>query len=79
MIVDKETGVNYLFIKAGYGAGLTPLLDADGKVVIGGSSTRTGYIYMAIAMLDMVRKQYGVSDDEIVKIVQTFFGSRKKA
>lgn len=54
-------------------------INADGKVVIGGSSTRTGYIYMAIAMLDMVRKQYGVSDDEIVKIVQTFFGSRKKA
>lgn len=34
VIVDKETGVNYLFIKAGYGADLTPLLDADGKVVI---------------------------------------------
>ena len=34
VIVDQETGVNYLFIKAGYGAGLTPLLDADGKVVI---------------------------------------------
>ena len=34
VIVDKETGVNHLFIKAGYGAGLTPLLDADGKVVI---------------------------------------------
>ena len=34
VIVDKETGVNYLFIKAGYGAGLTPLLYADGKVVI---------------------------------------------
>lgn len=34
VIVDKETGVNYLFIKAGYGAGLTPLLDANGKVVI---------------------------------------------
>lgn len=32
--VDKETGVNYLFISAGYGAGLTPLLDADGKPVI---------------------------------------------
>ena len=32
--VDKETGVNYLFISAGYGAGLTPLLDGDGKPVI---------------------------------------------
>lgn len=34
VIVDKETGVNYLFVKSGYGAGLTPLLDADGKVVV---------------------------------------------
>lgn len=34
VIVDKETGVNYLFVKAGYGAGLTPLLDADGRAVV---------------------------------------------
>lgn len=34
IIKDKETGVNYLFVKAGYGAGLTPLLDASGKTVI---------------------------------------------
>lgn len=53
-------------------------INSDGKVMVGGSSTRTGYIYMALAMLDMVRKQYGVSDDEIMKIVQTFFGSGKK-
>ena len=32
--VDKETGVNYLYHAAGYGAGLTPLLDKDGKVVV---------------------------------------------
>lgn len=32
--VDKETGVNYVFHKSGYGAGLTPLLDAHGNVVI---------------------------------------------
>lgn len=32
--VDKETGVNYLFVKSGYGAGLTPLLGADGKPVV---------------------------------------------
>lgn len=25
VVVDKQTGVNYLFIKNGYGAGLTPL------------------------------------------------------
>ena len=34
ILVDKETGVHYLTWKAGYGAGITPLLDAEGKVVI---------------------------------------------
>ncbi len=34
VMVDKETGVNYLFVKSGYGAGLTPLLDHEGKVVV---------------------------------------------
>ncbi len=34
VIVDKKTGVNYLMSKSGYGAGLTPLLDRDGKPVI---------------------------------------------
>ena len=34
IIVDKETGVHYLTWKAGYGAGITPLLDSEGKVVI---------------------------------------------
>lgn len=34
VIVDKETGVNYLFVHRGYGGGLTPLLDADGKPII---------------------------------------------
>ena len=32
--VDKETGVNYLYHSSGYGGGLTPLLDRDGKPVI---------------------------------------------
>ena len=32
--VDRETGVNYLFHQSGYGGGLTPLLDRDGKPVI---------------------------------------------
>ena len=32
--VDRETGVNYVFMKSGYGAGLTPLLGRDGKPVI---------------------------------------------
>ena len=32
--VDAETGVNYLWHKDGYGAGLTPLLDENGKPVV---------------------------------------------
>ena len=32
--VDRETGVNYLFVSQGYAGGLTPLLDRDGKPVI---------------------------------------------
>ena len=32
--VDKETGVNYLYRSSGYGAGLTVLLDKDGKPVV---------------------------------------------
>lgn len=34
IIVDRETGVNYLWVQSGYAGGLTPLLDADGKPVI---------------------------------------------
>ena len=32
--VDRETGVNYLFHSNGNAAGLTPLLNPDGKPVI---------------------------------------------
>ena len=34
ILVVKVTGVNYLFIKAGYGAGITPLLDENGKPIV---------------------------------------------
>ncbi len=34
ILVDRETGVHYLLWKSGYGAGITPLLDAEGKVVV---------------------------------------------
>ena len=34
ILVDTETGVNYLFCQSGYAGGLTPLLDAEGKVVV---------------------------------------------
>ena len=32
--VDTETGVNYMFVKDGYGGDLSPLLDENGKPVI---------------------------------------------
>ena len=34
ILVDKETGVNYLCWKSGFGAGVTPLLDSEGKVIV---------------------------------------------
>ena len=34
VLLDQETGVQYLFIKSGYGAGLTPLLDRDGRPLL---------------------------------------------
>lgn len=32
--VDKETGINYVFHSAGYGGGMTVLIDRDGKPII---------------------------------------------
>lgn len=34
IIVDKKTGVNYLFSWDGYAGGITVLLDRDGKPVV---------------------------------------------
>ncbi len=34
IIVDKETGVNYLFFHDGYAGGLTVLVDAMGKPLV---------------------------------------------
>ena len=34
ILVDKVTGVNYLFVQNGYAGGLTPLLDRDGKPIV---------------------------------------------
>ena len=34
ILVDRQTGVNYLFVQSGYAGGLTPLLDRDGKPII---------------------------------------------
>ncbi len=34
VLVDMETGVNYLVWKSGYAGGITPLLDSKGNVII---------------------------------------------
>ena len=34
ILIDKKTGVNYLYRQSGYSGGLTVLLDKDGKPVI---------------------------------------------
>ena len=34
VIVDTETGVNYLYVQDGYGGGLTALLDSNGNPVV---------------------------------------------
>lgn len=34
IFVDKETGVNYLFVHLGDQSGLTVMVDADGKPVV---------------------------------------------
>lgn len=34
ILVDRETGVNYLYVQFTGGGGLTPLLDQEGKPVI---------------------------------------------
>lgn len=34
IIVDNDTGVNYLFVKDAYAGGLTAMLDAEGKPVV---------------------------------------------
>lgn len=34
IIVDRETGIHYLFSWGGYAGGITPLLDKDGKPMV---------------------------------------------
>ena len=34
ILVDRKTGVNYLFVSSGYAGGLTVLLNRDGTPVI---------------------------------------------
>lgn len=34
ILVDKETGINYLIVSGALGSGVTPLLGADGEIVI---------------------------------------------
>ena len=41
ILVDQETGVNYLFRSSGYAGGMAPLLDREGKPVITPFANRT--------------------------------------
>lgn len=34
VLVDKETGVNYLYYASGYSGGLTVLVDREGKPIV---------------------------------------------
>ena len=34
ILVDRQTGVNYLYTASGYSGGLTPLLNSDGTPII---------------------------------------------
>jgi hypothetical protein len=34
IVIDTETGVQYLWYNSGYAGGLTPLLDSEGKPVV---------------------------------------------
>lgn len=43
VLVDKKTGVNYLFVTSGYAGGLTPLLDRDGKPLVSGTAYTPEY------------------------------------
>lgn len=33
VLLDRNTGVQYLYVSSGYGGGLTPLLDRDGRPI----------------------------------------------
>ncbi len=34
ILVDRQTGVNYLYASSGYSGGITPLLNRDGTPVV---------------------------------------------
>lgn len=34
VLVDKQTGVNYLYVGSGYGGGLTVMVDAMGNPIV---------------------------------------------
>ncbi len=42
ILIDKETGVNYLFVSEGYAGGLTVLVGSDGKPIVSPVSTMPG-------------------------------------
>ena len=59
ILVDKETGVNYLCWKSGYGAAITPLLDSEGKVIVTAFSTLPPDIFPRLCIY-FIRLQWQV-------------------
>ena len=45
VVVDRETGVNYLWMSGGYSGGLTVLLDSDGKPVVTPIGGKNDHLY----------------------------------
>lgn len=43
VVLDKQTGVNYLMANSGYGLALTPLLDREGRPIIGAAGYTPEY------------------------------------
>lgn len=43
IILDTETGVNYMYVSAGSGKTITPLLDGEGKVLVSSQREITNY------------------------------------
>ena len=69
ILVDKETGVNYLCWKSGYGAAITPLLDSEGKVSY---KVKSGFVEDNMKV-DVIKKYFQSWLDNDVEIVKQTF------
>jgi len=54
VVVDKETGVNYVVAKFGTGVGICPLIDKDGKPIVKGTDD----------LIEKAREEIPISDSD---------------